>query len=381
MPRNFHDLAANPPLDRQGEQADSEKGISLAGAPALAVQTVRLHNAEDLREATSGADLKIVQLASGSFDGQLTHARIGTLSLSAGDFEPDIRARGVMNPDLVTIGMMVQSSGEVQQWDYDVLPGDVVVFPKSVEQEGRFTGRSRYITVTLGEEDLALHAAGERLLQDPDFWTGNYRFRVKPSVRDFIRRELADKIAQLRQGVLPESAAATNYFGRSLLESFIVGILDASEFSERERHVGSRLVRAVEDYVDAVKSEQPIHISELCSALVVSRRTLHRAFHETLGIGPAEYLRLRRLSAVHRTLSSAYSTPMSVTRTALDAGFSDLGRFAVYYRRLYGETPSQTLKRAIALPDSRRGPKGPRLAGAPASDHEHLFLQPSVSTR
>jgi AraC family ethanolamine operon transcriptional activator len=334
-------------LAAQGGQAHSKKGISLAGAPALAVQTVKLHNAEDLREATRGADLKIVQLASGRFDGQLTHAQIGTLSLSAGDFEPDIRARGVMNPDLVTIGMMVENSGEVLQWDYDVLPGDVVVFPKSVEQEGRFTGRSRYITLTLGEEDLALHAAGERLLQEPDFWTRSYRFRAKPSLRDFIRRVLADKIAQLRQGLLPESADAISYFRRSLLEPFIVGILDASDFGERERHVGSRLVRAVEDYVDAVKPEQPIHISELCLALGVPRRTLHRAFHETLGLGPAEYLRLRRLSAVHRTLSGSYSTPMSVTRTALDAGFSDLGRFAVYYRRLYRETPSQTLKRAI----------------------------------
>jgi AraC-like DNA-binding protein len=34
----------------------------------------------------------------------------------------------------------------------------------------------------------------------------------------------------------------------------------------------------------------------------LSRRTLHRAFHEALGIGPISFLRHRRLCAVHSDL-------------------------------------------------------------------------------
>jgi AraC family ethanolamine operon transcriptional activator len=321
-------------------------------ALALGIHTRKLRNAEDLREATRGADLKVVQLAPGSFEGQLTHARVGTLSVSAGDFYPDIRARGVMNPDLVTIGMMIESSGDVMQWDYDVVPGDIVVFPKAVEQEGRFTGRSRYVTLTLSEEDLALHSTGERALQDPDFWTRIHRCRPSPSVRAFIRREVARKVAQLREGAVPNSPAAVEYFRRSLLEAFIVGILDeqANLHPAHRPHAASKIVRAVEDYVDGTKPDRPIHISELCLALHVPRRTLHRAFRETLGTGPMEYIRLRRLATVHRSLSDVYSAPMSVTQAALNAGFTDLGRFSVYYRRIYGESPSLTQKRAAQLP-------------------------------
>jgi AraC family ethanolamine operon transcriptional activator len=256
-----------------------------------------------------------------------------------------------MNPRLVTIGMMVESSGEVMQWDYDVVAGDIVVFPKGVEQEGRFTGYSRYITLTLSEEDLALHSAGERALATPDFWTKIHRVRPSAKVRALISRELAERITHLRQGYLPGSAAAARYLRSSLIESFIVGILDeqASSAEDKTRCVGSKLVRAVEDHVDSRSSNQLVHISELCSALQVSRRTLHRAFHETLGLGPAEYLRLRRMSAVHAKLVTADEMPTSVTQAALDAGFVDLGRFAAYYRRLYGETPSQTRRRAAGL--------------------------------
>jgi AraC-like DNA-binding protein len=34
-----------------------------------------------------------------------------------------------------------------------------------------------------------------------------------------------------------------------------------------------------------------------------------------------------------------------VTRTALAFGFAHLGRFSASYRRMFGETPSETLRR------------------------------------
>lgn len=331
---------------RFAEQEDCST-LGIPGARSMyAVDTMKLTNAEDLHEAVQGADLKIVQLAPGPFEGQLTHVQIGTLGLSAGDFEPDIRARGVMNPDLVTVGMMVESNGEVKQWDYDIVPGDVVVFPKTVEQEGRFTGRSRYVTLTLSEEDLALHSTGEGALQEPDFWTRIHRFRASYSVREFMRHELAARVSQFRLGLAPETVAATAYLRRSLIEAFIVGVLDgqSSKNDDRQRS-SSKLVRAVEDYIDSSDRVGPVHMSELCLALNVSRRTLHRSFHQTLGLGPVEYLRLARLAQVRRLLTSGRNGAINVSQAAFEAGFTDLGRFAAYYRRIFQEVPSQTYHR------------------------------------
>ncbi|CAN7673688.1 helix-turn-helix domain-containing protein [Mesorhizobium sp. LjRoot246] len=245
---------------------------------------------------------------------------------------------------------MLESSGEVSQWDYDVVPGDVIVFPKSVEQEGRFTGQSRYATITLSEEALAAYVTGERALQDREFWTKIDRFRASPSLRAFASREIAGKISQLRTGTVPTTRAGILYFQRSLVEAFIAGIVDeVPEEREEQVHGGAKLVRDVEDYIDSVEIDRPVHISELCSALIVSRRTLHRAFQHTLGIGPVAYLRLRRLSAVHRALGAAAPAHVSVTRAALDHGFTDLGRFAAFYQRIFGEVPSQTLAKVASL--------------------------------
>jgi AraC family ethanolamine operon transcriptional activator len=336
--------------DDDSARRDSSAGPADAAQASLNTRTLKLKNADDLREATRGAELKIVQLAPGAFEGQVTHASIGDLSLSAGEFFPDIRARGVMNPELVTIGTMLDSSGEVQQWDYDVLPGDVVVFPRSVEQEGRFTGRSRYVTLTLSEEDLAAHAASEGALQDPAFWTQIGRFRRSPECRLWARKALAQKVAQAQQGSLPRSPEGIDFFKRTLIEALLAGIIDdMSERYEERHHRSAKLVRDVEDYMDAEAADRPLHISEICSTLSVSRRTLHRAFHDAVGVGPVAYLRLRRLSAVNRMLTSDMLPGGSVTQTALEFGFGDLGRFAGYYRRIFHESPSETHRKGRLL--------------------------------
>jgi transcriptional regulator GlxA family with amidase domain len=53
-----------------------------------------------------------------------------------------------------------------------------------------------------------------------------------------------------------------------------------------------------------------------------------------------------RLSGARRALLSADCELTTVTEVAMCFGFVELGRFSVEYRRVFGESPSQTLCRA-----------------------------------
>ena len=72
----------------------------------------------------------------------------------------------------------------------------------------------------------------------------------------------------------------------------------------------------------------------------------HYARVEHLGMSPKEYLSLRRMNMARHELREADSTATTVTDIAMRYGFWELGRFAVGYRRLFGEAPSATLHRA-----------------------------------
>lgn len=84
------------------------------------------------------------------------------------------------------------------------------------------------------------------------------------------------------------------------------------------------------------------HLTALCAALHVTRRTLQNCFHEVMGISPAAYLREVRLNAVRRALQSPLEAQHTITEIAARWGFWHMGHFGREYKTLFGETPSQT---------------------------------------
>lgn len=86
-----------------------------------------------------------------------------------------------------------------------------------------------------------------------------------------------------------------------------------------------------------------IYLADLCTATGVSERTLRDTFQTVLGISPLKYLQLRRMRQVRNALLHADKQSHSVKALALASGFWELGRFAVEYKRLFGESPSETL--------------------------------------
>ena len=101
-----------------------------------------------------------------------------------------------------------------------------------------------------------------------------------------------------------------------------------------------QLVGKVDDYLDAA-GLRPVHISEICAHLNVTRRTLHRAFFDALGLGPITFLRYKRLCAIHSVLRDNDPATTTVAQVAIQHGFIELGRFSHYYHSFFGEYPSR----------------------------------------
>jgi AraC-like DNA-binding protein/tetratricopeptide (TPR) repeat protein len=106
------------------------------------------------------------------------------------------------------------------------------------------------------------------------------------------------------------------------------------------------LPRSVRRAVDAMHADagHTRSVTELAALAGVSSRTLQRQFLAFLCKTPRTMLRDISFERARNELLQG-SPGAKVMDVALRSGFPHCGRFSVEYRRRYGETPSQTLKR------------------------------------
>ena len=127
-----------------------------------------------------------------------------------------------------------------------------------------------------------------------------------------------------------------------------------------DTHGGSRAVSRAIDFIEA-HSSTAITLTDITRAAGVPGRTLLQQFKKSRGVSPIRYLHDIRFGRVRNALLEAEKDE-SVTQIALAGGFSHLGRFSVDYRKRFGETPVETLRRTRSSL-SRTGIKPPTRLG------------------
>jgi len=107
-----------------------------------------------------------------------------------------------------------------------------------------------------------------------------------------------------------------------------------------------QIVRQAEERFFA-SQRSSVSLADLCAATGVSQSTLYRAFNNVCGEPPLAYFHKRRLTEARRRLMNSGAYRGAVKQAALSVGLTELGRFSVEYRQMFGESPSATLSRNI----------------------------------
>ena len=105
-----------------------------------------------------------------------------------------------------------------------------------------------------------------------------------------------------------------------------------------------RYVRLVEEYLEA-HCDQPITARDLAEIAGVSMSALYAGFKRHRGCAPLKFLEEIRLHRVRDALLLGLPGT-TVKETGLRWGFNNPGRLSRAYGRQFGETPSETLRRA-----------------------------------
>lgn len=127
-----------------------------------------------------------------------------------------------------------------------------------------------------------------------------------------------------------------------LLASFVLYASENTNTGKPYKHDNPRHLSRAEDYISD-NLQNPITRDQLAEVSCRSIRSLSRAFEKKYGIGPMAFIKQRRLDAAYLDLLGSRPDTTSVTQVAFSYGFSHVGKFAIAYRKAFGEAPSTSL--------------------------------------
>jgi AraC family ethanolamine operon transcriptional activator len=310
---------------------------------------IQAHNFEDfdeLAENLQGWDLEFTRLDRGSFDGKIMQVsgedfQFSSFSMSCrheqgGAPPPGFKTFGILTPGSPTIGFR---NRQLSQEGIAFFSPDKEVDVQAPPGWGAFG-----VSFT---EDLLVSVSQRMGL---------------PSLEDMLvekdivlcQRKALGELKAWLQGMHQQfSAHLCHPFSKGFLEQFIAEFprrflkTMASSSPSTFRHSlrqRDRAIKKIKEFLTESPDVSPT-IADLCEVAKVSERTLEYAFQERYGLTPNTYLRFYRLNGVHKTLRRADPLSTTVTKIATDWGFWHFGHFASNYRKLFGQRPSDTLKK------------------------------------
>ncbi len=162
-----------------------------------------------------------------------------------------------------------------------------------------------------------------------------------------LRGFLIYVFSELRTADTPLRRPGASASIEAMVIDLVYALCDAPTPLAASDNSAAARVRAACDFMLAHTNEA-LTVQQIADAVGIGPRQLQSAFRDIMGMSPREKLTEIRLEHVHSKLT-APEPGTTVTNAALDCGFIHLGRFAATYRRRYGESPSETLRRADGI--------------------------------
>lgn len=290
-------------------------------------------------------------VGSGEFRAELARVEFGSLWMQRGH-ETSARIAWARNSPGRGVITFLTNENQAPLTDYGLplSPGDLHFASPAASHHMRTTGPSSWGAMSVTCQELAV--AGRAIIG---------RELLAPTATQCLRPSaiaMSGLLALHKEGgrlaksapellAIPEVAHSLE---QKLLRAMVHALADGSGVEASESGVRHTTTLARLEGLLTANLDRPLHLAEICTTIGISERTLRFCCHEHLGMGPIQYLWLRRMNLAHAALLRGSAAATSVTSIATAFGFWELGRFSVAHRTLFGEPPSVTLARAPQEP-------------------------------
>lgn len=311
--------------------------------PAFVQQFVfRNFDPDQLREVINGADLQQTIIEAKDCSATVQQFRYDQVSIDSGHYSFPVFARGHFAEGCICIGV---SRGQIEPtWinGYHLSDSSLQVYAEGAEMTYRAGPSTDWVAITVPRSEIqqvALHCVG-RELDLPERGMRNYEvpshYIDELMARIAIRGNPGDVRARIKVDSILKSSA----------EALASAEPGSHQVIEERRRYRARAIRQADDLIRFLVEHGEAYCSRrICRELGVSERNLQLLFRGAVGVSPKAWFRRVSLDRVRSALLSSAPRRGIVSEVALACGFEHFGRFSLAYRKQFGESPSETVRR------------------------------------
>lgn len=285
-----------------------------------------------------------------SFDATISHVRAGRLSFNSFSYGAKVSIDPGCLDGFYLLQMVIEGE-EILRYgnrEFQLHPGLIAVIGPDVMLKKTSPAGTRKLLIridrSLLEQTCAQHL-GHSLRKPLDFQVelplGSSQGHNLASLMAFLSDQVSLKDSMYRSPLM--LANLEHMVATSLLLSQQSNYYD--ELSSPVPGISPGFVKRVADYIETY-ADQPLTVDDLAAYAGVSTRSLFAGFKKYRNTTPMALLRYVRMKRAHADLLAPKTADATVTEVALNWGFAHLGRFTAEYKKAFGESPSETLRRA-----------------------------------
>lgn len=315
--------------------------MSLSSHAMPRVMQVRTQDFDEQASLLEGWHQHYVQLSSGHFEGSIVELLFDEITLFAESTSQALFQSGKLEGGMCAVGIPLRAIEAGTFCGETMRVGTAHIFSGANGFE--FYSPSRLVMGGIVAPESAL----------PEWLKGKQsddRSRLKPVAPEVLASAgelLSMAFALCKQR--PALLQSVN-FRKQLRSGVLCCLMDILDDGEHPESAGMtphkrwNLVRQAREMLHEAR-DTALDIEQLCRELGVSRRTLQYSFQQQVGMNPVAYLRTQRLNGARQMLKQG----LNVTDAATAWGFWHFGHFSQEYKKLFGELPSDTLRRYTSL--------------------------------
>jgi AraC family ethanolamine operon transcriptional activator len=300
---------------------------------------------EELSALQFGWQIDFTQLGPAQLESAVSLVQSANLGVCHFQFNSGFDQRLHTQPGYYSFGLPDPDAAAATVQGKAAIPGAIIVFPHDHEAYGAshagFTGYGIHI------KEAYLEAVAETVFKMP------LRLLVPTAgiygLAEAQFRHLRRELYKWRQMAAQECPVGASIHVKNRQEALVIAVLTGLSHTvktEETQHLKcDQAIRLVLDYVNSAPSEE-ITAVELCKLADCSQRWLEQSFKKRFGVTPKAYVKYLRLARLRCDLQQIPGGErQTVNDLASTYGFWHMGQLAADYRKVYGELPSDTMKR------------------------------------